>query len=47
MREGAILSDSTLPELLERTGTADAEQAFLALVDAADAADGSGGGAAA
>ena len=31
LREGRILSDSTLPELLERTGTADAEQAFLAL----------------
>ena len=39
LREGRILSDSTLPELLERTGTADAEQAFLALIDAADAAD--------
>ena len=33
---GRILSDSTLPELLERTGTTDAEQAFLALIDAAD-----------
>jgi ABC-2 type transport system ATP-binding protein len=56
LRDGRILSDSTLPELLERTGTDDAEQAFLALIDAADAADlrggtdgrgGSGGGAAA
>ena len=46
LREGEILSDSTLAELLERTGTADAEQAFLALIDAADAADGSDGGAA-
>jgi ABC-2 type transport system ATP-binding protein len=35
LREGEILSDSTLPELLERTGAADAEQAFLALVDQA------------
>lgn len=35
LREGVILSDSTLPELLERTGAADAEQAFLALVDEA------------
>ena len=34
LREGRILSDSTLPELLERTGAPDAEQAFLALVDA-------------
>ena len=47
LREGRILSDSTLAELLERTGTADAEQAFLALIDAADAADGPDGGAAA
>jgi ABC-2 type transport system ATP-binding protein len=47
LRDGRILSDSTLAELLERTGTADAEQAFLALIDAADAADGSDGGAAA
>jgi ABC-2 type transport system ATP-binding protein len=47
LREGRILSDSTLPELLERTGTTDAEQAFLALIDAADAAEGPGGGAAA
>ena len=35
LREGRILSDSTLPELLERTGTQDVEQAFLALVDEA------------
>jgi ABC-2 type transport system ATP-binding protein len=37
LREGHILSDSTLPELLERTGAPDAEQAFLALVDAENA----------
>ena len=43
LREGRILSDSTLPELLERTGAADAEEAFLALIDEADR----GGGAAA
>ena len=36
LRQGRILSDSTLPELLDRTGTTDAEQAFLALIDAAD-----------
>jgi len=36
LRQGRILSDSTLPELLERTGTTDAEQAFLALIDGAD-----------
>ena len=34
LRDGRILGDSTLPELLERTGTDDAEQAFLALIDA-------------
>ena len=33
LREGEILSDSTLPELLSRTGAADAEHAFLGLVD--------------
>jgi ABC-2 type transport system ATP-binding protein len=43
LREGRILSDSTLPELLERTGAADAEEAFLALIDEANR----GGGAAA
>jgi len=42
LRDGVILSDSTLAELLERTGTTDAEQAFLALIDAADAADSAG-----
>jgi ABC-2 type transport system ATP-binding protein len=53
LREGVVLSDSTLPELLQRTGAPDAEQAFLALVDAEDAegartrgADGGGGEAA-
>ncbi len=40
LREGVILSDSTLPELLSRTGAADAEQAFLALVDQAAATSG-------
>ena len=35
LREGRILSDSTLPELLDRTGAPDAEQAFLTLVDRA------------
>lgn len=33
IRSGQILSDSTLPELLARTGTEDAESAFLALID--------------
>ncbi|KGN33930.1 multidrug ABC transporter ATPase [Knoellia sinensis KCTC 19936] len=37
LRDGEILSDSTLPELLRRTGAPDAEQAFLALVDEAAA----------
>ncbi len=40
LREGRILSDSTLPELLESTGAADAEHAFLALIDEARARDG-------
>ena len=33
MRDGRLLADATLPELLERTGTADVEHAFLALVE--------------
>jgi ABC-2 type transport system ATP-binding protein len=33
LRDGRILSDSTLPELLARTGAPDAEQAFLTLVE--------------
>lgn len=37
IRSGEILSDSTLPELLRRTGTEDAESAFLALIDEAAA----------
>ena len=35
LREGAILSDSTLADLLARTGATDAEEAFLRLVDRA------------
>ena len=48
IRAGEILSDSSLPELLERTGTSDAEAAFLALIDAANAgsAEDAAGGAA-
>ena len=37
LREGEILSDSTLPELLAATGARDAEEAFLQLVDRAAA----------
>lgn len=37
MRQGAILADGTLPEILARTKTKDAEQAFLKLADEADA----------
>lgn len=37
IRGGEILSDSSLPELLARTGAEDAEAAFLALIDAANA----------
>ena len=39
LRGGAVLSDSTLDELLARTGAPDAEGAFLALVDEAVARD--------
>jgi ABC-2 type transport system ATP-binding protein len=38
LREGELLADATLPELLERTGAADVEEAFLTLVDSAAAA---------
>ena len=38
MREGSMLADDTLPGVLAMTGTADAEQAFLILVDRAAAA---------
>lgn len=38
LREGHILADETPTGLLERTGTSDAEQAFLHLIDEADAA---------
>jgi len=37
LREGRILADDTLDGLLERTGTRDAESAFLALIDAEEA----------
>lgn len=41
LRDGALLADDTLPALLERTGAAGAEQAFLRLVeDAAESAEG-------
>ncbi len=39
LREGELLADETLPTLLGRTGTTDAEAAFLALIDAAAAGD--------
>lgn len=35
LRQGAILADTTPPELLAQTGAPDAEAAFLALIDAA------------
>jgi ABC-2 type transport system ATP-binding protein len=38
MRDGTIVADATLPDLLARTGAADAEQAFLALIEAGEAA---------
>lgn len=37
VREGRVLADDTLPGLLGRTGAADAEDAFLRLVDEAQA----------
>ena len=37
MREGAVLADATLDELLVLTSTSDAEAAFLSLVDGAGA----------
>ena len=33
MRDGAVIADDTLPHLLQATGAADVEGAFLALVD--------------
>jgi ABC-2 type transport system ATP-binding protein len=36
LRDGTLLADDTLPELLDRTGTSDVEAAFLALVDRAE-----------
>lgn len=39
VRDGAVLADDTLPALLARTGAADAEGAFLALVES-DVEDG-------
>jgi ABC-2 type transport system ATP-binding protein len=35
LRDGALLADVTPAELLERTGTSDADDAFLALVGSA------------
>lgn len=43
LRGGQILSDSTLPDLLARTGAFDAEGAFLALIDQASARDAASG----
>lgn len=39
LRQGEVLADDTLPGLLAETGTADAEAAFLALIDATDQPD--------
>ena len=39
LRGGGVLADGTLADLLARTGTTDAEAAFLALVDEAAAHD--------
>ena len=40
MRDGHVIADCTPGELLERTGTGDAESAFLALIDELDDLDG-------
>jgi len=37
LRDGAVLADGTLPEILAETKTKDADAAFLALADRADA----------
>jgi ABC-2 type transport system ATP-binding protein len=37
MRGGGVLADGTLPEILAATKTKDADAAFLALADRADA----------
>lgn len=39
MRAGGLVADTTPDELLTSTGAPDAERAFLALIDAADAAE--------
>ncbi|GAB3072358.1 ABC transporter ATP-binding protein [Pedococcus soli] len=38
LRDGEVLADATLPDLLQRTGATDAEGAFLALIDRAEEA---------
>ena len=40
LREGRLLADETPQSLLERTGTTDAESAFLALIETAAGPDG-------
>jgi hypothetical protein len=37
MRNGGVLADGTLPEILAETKTKDADAAFLALADREDA----------
>lgn len=44
MRAGTVLADDTLQGVLTSTGTTDAEEAFLALVDRANSAAGDGSG---
>ena len=39
LRNGRIISDSTVADLLDRTGAPDVESAFLSIVDGADADD--------
>jgi ABC-2 type transport system ATP-binding protein len=43
MRDGAVLADDTLQGVLKSTGAADAERAFLTLVDRAEAAEAGSG----
>ncbi len=43
LRDGELLADATVPDLLADTGTVDVEQAFLALVDRGPAGRGASG----
>lgn len=46
LRDGTLVADTTPAQLLESTGAPDAERAFLALIEAADARASTASGAA-